>query len=244
MSHAGAMFHDGPRHEQLAQLLLLIERGLLSEAELADFLRSRLALRGLGPSSEEPLACALGNRFYGTQIVEQILGTTIPLADKLHLYQTMPESHLLPRDPSGHVLIADPGLPLSVLRNRKPTHFYERTHAWFETEAFAQHTGAAGWVWLRTTAVPDSCGKVFANQQILLNDREYVPPSRIVALATVLAFERTGKRLFDTVSVRCGDVDRLGGRVCIGPLTSSGLLVGAAWDYTHDPTIGLASAGL
>lgn len=119
-------------------------------------------------------------------------------------------------------------------------------------DGFAYEKGALGWQLVRKTPVPDSFGKAWEQQLLLLGKGEEVPSAQTVIFMVIGHFRHTGERLFPNLCVRTSSSVRTlgldempsyaGRRICVGPFGSDGLVVCPLFAAEHHSDIGLASA--
>ncbi len=130
---------------------------------------------------------------------------------------------------------------LKEMRDQNPELFYSGNDWWF-SQPFAKKRGKAGRkLQIRTSAVPGSFSKTFAEQQGLLSDGEFVPTARDLIEGAIAYYRETGKRLFFEYWVRTEDVSTCGSRVYVR-FRSGGVGVFYGWGDSRSSRLGLAVA--
>jgi len=133
------------------------------------------------------------------------------------------------------------GASLKALRDQNSELFYPGND-WWLNQPFAKKRGEAGRkLQIRTSAVPGSFSRTFAEQQELLADGEYVPTVRDLVEGMIAYYRATGKRLFSDYWVRTQDVSSIGYRVLV-EFYSGGVYVFGFWDDDRNSFFGLAVA--
>ena len=139
-----------------------------------------------------------------------------------------------------------PGFPLSLLdvNAKHAAHFYAKTGGWYteEKQVFSRALVPVCWHLIRTTLVPASLNKTWNEQCLLLVPDEEVPPTAVIAFATMLHFGATGERLFQGCYVRTSDVDSDGYRVRVGFFYADGFHVYDYGDDSRYASFGLSSS--
>jgi hypothetical protein len=142
-----------------------------------------------------------------------------------------------------HVLVAV--FPLSILDIRGKVErklFYSHEDAWYNKQAFAKDRSEVSWQLVRKTAVENSTSKNWNDQQALLSKNEETPTARVMVYTIIGHFLATGERLFESIYVRCSDVDSVGDRVGVGFFDARGLDVDSNWDGSCYDVLGVSSA--
>lgn len=142
-----------------------------------------------------------------------------------------------------HVLVAV--FPMSILDIRGKVErklFHGHADAWYNKQAFAKDRGEVGWHLVRKTSVKNSTSKTWDEQQALLGKNDETPNARVMVYTIIGYFLLTGERLFESIYVRCSDVDSFGARVCVGSFDSYGLDVRSYWGGYRRSPVGVSSA--
>lgn len=190
----------------------------------------------------------MGRNFLGIDEVEQAFGVTYSAGDRAKLAQIPFPEEVLRACADTHVLVA--GFPMSINDVRKSRNvkgsaaklFYSSLgDAWYERESFANTSVEVRWFLLRKKPVDNSTSKTYEQQLRLIPQGEENPWARDVVFATIVLFLTTGERLYESVYVRCKDVDPNGCRVCVGDFDRVGLYIFSDWDGYRDGDLGVCS---
>jgi hypothetical protein len=101
---------------------------------------------------------------------------------------------------------------------------------------------SVGWHLVRKTPVSNSTSKTWLEQQAILSKDEETPTARVMIYTMIGHYLATGERLFESIYVRCSDVDSGGLRVCVGGFGADGLRVSHDWDGYRYGVLGVSSA--
>ncbi len=238
-----------------AQLLrLLREAGLTDEARQRVIndpeFRTRLVIFWNDNQSidttttPEQAAEIMGTNFHGISTLEQHMGVNLSAKSK-KLFTKVPFStETLMACRETHVLVACGDLSLMDVWQAQTGLFYAKSEPWYGArgEHFARSKGKTGWQLVRKNPVPDSTRRTWNEQNALLGQDEQVPSASVLAQAIIIHYQETEERLYETIYVRCSDVDSIGGRVYLGIFDQYGLHVDNDWDSRRFNRVGLSSS--
>ncbi|MDD2646868.1 MAG: hypothetical protein PHN36_02735 [Patescibacteria group bacterium] len=193
-------------------------------------------------TSQERARAIMGTNMLGIEEAAKHLGLT-PSPEIIKALAEVPFTEgELEACKNTHLLVANLGTSIIEIRRLvagKGKVFYGQD--WYNNQKFASQPGKVGWELIRKTPVDNSIGKTYSEQQALLAENEYTPTAQTVIYTMVLYFLATGKRLFESVYVRCSDLTSGGYRVDVGDFDADGLYVDR-WDDNRDDRIGLSAA--
>lgn len=142
-----------------------------------------------------------------------------------------------------HLLVSV--FPMSILGVRGKVErnlFYSHDDAWYNKQAFANDNGEIGWQLIRKEPIANSTSKTWYEQQALLSQDEEVPKAQVMVYSIIGHYLATGERLFESLYVRCSDLDSDGSRVYVGYFGTRGLDVDYCSDDCRSVPLGLAAA--
>ncbi len=115
-----------------------------------------------------------------------------------------------------HILVAVFRLSGVEVREKTKSKKVFCQQDWYDTQIFANDKGYVEWHLVQKTPVDDSAGKIWDEQQSLLDENEETPKFQVLAYTVVGHFLATGERLFKRVPVRCLDLDSDDNQVMVG----------------------------
>lgn len=197
---------------------------------------------GYDPSTSQKRAKEImGTSYLGPEDAMKHFGVTFTDKELVQLREIPFTEAELEACKKTHVLFV--GYPLSILdiRSRVSHLFYKQD--WYDSQTFATKEKVnLRWYLIRKDEVPNSTSKTWSQQQSLLSGDEITPRACEVIFMVMLYFLATGKRLLESMYVRCADLDSDGRRVYVGSFGSHGLNVDHYWDGRRYDRLGLASA--
>lgn len=212
---------------------------------VVNFVKGNLA--NLNNSTPEIAAEIMGDNFHGIDALERHLGIKLSSKSK-KLFLTVPFSpEVLQACRETHMLVACGALSLINVKHAQPGLFYVEDEPWYEVMGleFARTKVKAGWQLVRKSAVPNSSGMSWDEQNRLLEQDELVPNASVLAQAILIHYLETRERLFKEMYVRVSDKGVLeadDSHVFLGDFFRIGLHVGDCWDGRHSLDIGLSSS--
>ncbi|MFA6158288.1 MAG: hypothetical protein WC763_01520 [Candidatus Paceibacterota bacterium] len=198
-----------------------------------------------GPVTEARAREIMGKNFFGMdEAVSHFF--VVPTEEQFEFLSKVPFSEeTLMECKDTHLLVAV--FPMSIIDIKRlyanlpdQTLFYPRD--WYDAEPFVNDRGEVGWWLFRKLPVAGSMSKKWEEQSAVLSKDEDTPSARIVVYSAIGHFLKSGERLFESVCVRCADLDSQGFRVLVGRFGAEGFRINA-WrgNYVSDD-IGLAAA--
>jgi hypothetical protein len=142
-------------------------------------------------------------------------------------------------------VVAAPLNPINLLNVRALDNslFYSKEGGWYAEQKFAsENKTGPGWLMIRKDPVPNSTRKTWDEQNKLISGVERVPNAAEVSWLVTTYFKVRGVRLFESIYVRCSDLDSDGDRVGVGRFGAGGLGVDGIWGGRRDERLGVASA--
>ncbi|HET9285310.1 MAG TPA: hypothetical protein VFR24_25435 [Candidatus Angelobacter sp.] len=212
--------------------------------ELAEKIIRLIDNGGFEPTTSQKRAREImGRNFFGVEEAIRHFGVNPTRQQTAALSEVPYSEEVLTACKDTHVLVAV--FPLSVLeiRGKVPRNerlFYDQS--WYNKESFAKDRGEVGWQLIRKTPVPNSTSKTWPEQQALLSQDEETPTARVMVYTVIGHYLATGERLFESIYVRCSDVDSDGLRVFVGNFDAGGLRVLSNWDGLRFGFLGVSSA--
>jgi hypothetical protein len=124
-----------------------------------------------------------------------------------------------------HILFAGYPLTIMEIRSRVPISLFPSSdNDWYKKYAFARADKVKlRWYLMRKDIVPNSTSKTITEQTIMLSRYEEVPRTCEVVYMTILAYLVYGECLFEGIYVRCRDITKDGGRVCVLGFSGGGV---------------------
>lgn len=141
----------------------------------------------------------------------------------------------------GYITFFDPGWNINEIRRYakdKARIFGFQT--WYNDQPFAQMHEASRYRQLQMTAIPDSFGKIFAEQQALVPPEDEIPSARLVLTMIAIHFLASGERLFSNRSVYCANRTSDGSLVIVGGIGRFGTFVDHVEPEFLDRALGVA----
>lgn len=185
----------------------------------------------------------MGRNYFGVEEAIRHFGVN-PKRQELAALSEIPFTEaMLEECKSTHVLVAV--FPMSILDIRGKVErklFYRHEDAWYNKQAFAGLRGEVGWHLIRKTPVSNSTSKTWGEQQALLAESEETPTARVMVYTIIGHFLSTDERLFESVYVRCSDLDSDGYRVVVGIFDAHGLSVSHFWGDHRIAFVGVSSS--
>lgn len=222
----------------VAALLLCVGSSLPSVAQVA-------SVREVTESKLSPIEARaiMGKNFFGVVDAEMYFAIR-PSPEELAIFAQIPFTEkTLESVKDSHILVAVLPMSINDIRGKvKRELFFNHEDPWYKEEQFAKRRGQAGWHLVKKTTPIDSALKAWDEQQQLLGKNEYTPTARIVVYTIIGHYLTEGVRLFDTLFVRCADVDSFGERVFVGGLDPQWLHIDGRLDGNRYPMVGVSSA--
>ena len=182
---------------------------------------------GFEPStSQKRTREIMGRNFFGVEEAITHFGVNPSKQQTAYLAEVPFSEEVLVSCKDTHILVAV--FPLSILDVRGKVDkklFYSHEDAWYNKQAFAKEKGEIGWQLVRKTPVENSINKTWNDQQALLSKDDETPKAGCLVYTIIGHFLATGERLFESIYVRCSDLDSDGYRVVVGYFDADGLFV-------------------
>lgn len=186
----------------------------------------------------------MGDNFHCIEALERHMAVKLSSKSK-KLFLTVPFSaEVLQACRETHVLVACGALSLMDIWQAQTGLFYAKSEPWYgaRDEQFARSKVKAGWQLVRKNPVPDSTRRTWNEQNALLGQDEQVPSASVLAQAILIHYQETEERLYETIYVRCSDVNSIGGHVYLGIFDQYGLHVDNDWGSRRFNRVGLSSS--
>ena len=221
------------------ELYRLFKKGARSSSVVLDALQ--VLIDGGPRTTPEEAAAIMGSNFIGIEAMSRHLGVKLSPKSK-KLFDKVPFSaEVLQSKADTHVLVACGALSLMDVWHQTYL-LYAKSDPWYKGLRFATTKIKAGWQLVRKNPVPASTSKTWDEQSALLGADDQVPNASVLAQAILLTYLETKERLFETIYVRCSDVDSDGSRVHLGRFDRGGLNVYSDWDARRNGNFGLSSS--
>jgi hypothetical protein len=231
------------KDNELATNLLGLIRGTLPSISVGKADAPALSVAAL-TSSQEAAQKIMAANFLGFADVVRHFNARFTEEQLVALADVPFDEAMLRACKDSHILF--PGFPITILqlRSRMPRgafRIYE--DAWYNGHDFARKERVrARWYLLRKDAVPNSFGRSYNDQLVLLGKGEEVPMACEVVFGAMLFFAVRETRLFQTYYVRTKSLSGVGRRIVIGGFDSDGLRI-SDWFDIPSGSVGLASSG-
>ncbi len=200
------------------------------------------------PVAYKQARAILGNDFISPKEAAETWGFAYTDAQLRQFAETLPSVEVLQwLWEHSYTLIPGPTDPKSLLdvRSMQPDHFFSKEGGWYanDSEKFSRNDKVAvKWLALRKDAVPNSFGKTWDQQTVVLSSEEYVPNAGEVSWGVTTYYKVRGVYLLPEFYVRTSSVHSDGRHVLVGPFDSDGLSVSCYLDGTRRGNLGIASA--
>jgi hypothetical protein len=190
----------------------------------------------------------LGKDFISPEEVTKSRGVAYTDDQLAKFGDTLPSQEVLEwcRD-NGYMIVAGPNKSMSLLevRELKSEYFYSKQGGWYTgaSETFSRNDKVGtGWIMIRKDPVPESIGKNWNEQQVLLSEVEITPNAAEVVWAVTTYKAVRGVNLLPSPYVRTSSLDSVGRRVSVGYFDSGGLDVNVYWVNRRHDNLGVSAA--
>lgn len=185
----------------------------------------------------------MGKNFFGTEDVAKYYNVTYN-PEQLLAFEEVPFSEAtLEFRKHTHVLVA--GFPMTTLeiRAKMRERFLSQEGGWYKKEPFViNECVKLRWYLFSKNVVPNSAGKDFQGQTLLLSQEEEVPRVVEFLYVTLLYLFAREEQLFLNVYIRCSDLDRDGMRAEIIFDSNAGIRFNNSWDTAMWPELAIVSS--
>ena len=169
------------------------------------------AKQEVSTTSEMQAREIMGTNFFGMKEASKYFGVDPTKEQVIALVKVPWSKEVLHVSKDTHVLVAVFPLSLIDIREQSLKSTASRSlfgqSLWYEKQAFASNKGRVGWQLVRKRCVENSTSKSWKDQQALLPKDEETPKVQVMVYTAVGHYLSTGENLFETVGVRCNDLD-------------------------------------